>query len=149
MVGGASGFLHTVVADPTTGACRNSCDPIGARKNGRIQEAPSLASKKGHPILDGDVDFAFINPAFRFAITQANGGSTESLQSQRDMQFRFSTVGAFTPLLVPLTTDPTVLVQPNAITYLPTTGEVVITDSSTNGIIFVTLTGSTVSRSYF
>ena len=147
-VGSVSGFLHKVVADPTTGACRNWCDPIGVRKSGRIREAPSLASTNNAPIFDGNPDFAFINPVFRFAITQANGASG-SIPSQRDMQFRFSTLGAFTPLLVPLTTDPTVLVQPAAITYLPSTGEVVITDGSTNGIIFVGLTTSTVTRSYF
>jgi hypothetical protein len=151
-IGTTSGFLHDVVADPITGACRNSCDPIGVRKNARIREAPSLAQQNAPlgttPIFDGG-EFAFINPELRFAITQANGGGTGSVPSERDMQFRFATLGAFAPLLVPLSTDPTVLVQPNAITYLPTTGEVVITDGATNGIIFVTLDGSTVTRSYF
>ena len=151
-VGSQSGFLHNVVADAVTGVCRNSCDPIGARRNGRIREAPSLGTPAGKaPIGDGQPDFAFINPSFRFAITQGNTGGTnaKSQPSQRDMQFRFTTLGAFAPLFVPLSTDPTVLVQPAAIAYLPGTGEIVVTDGATNGVIFVSLTTSAVTRSYF
>jgi hypothetical protein len=154
-VGDQSGFLHSVVADAATGVCRNSCDPVFARKNARVRESPSLATTNNAPIQDDPKPPAFelLNPMFRFAITQASTKDAQmnvkSVESQRDMQFRFSTLDAFAPLLVPLTNDATALIQPNAITYLPSTGEVVITDGGYNGIIFVSLDSSTVTRSYF
>ncbi len=67
----------------------------------------------------------------------------------RDSVFRFSTNNSFSPLLIPLTTDPTALISPQRATYLPSTSEVVVTDGSINGIIFVSLQSSAVSRSYF
>jgi hypothetical protein len=67
----------------------------------------------------------------------------------RDSIFRFSTNASFAPLLIPLATDSTVLVEPQAITYSLATGEVAITDGSLNGLIFVSLASATVTRSYF
>jgi hypothetical protein len=40
VVAGGSVFLHHVVPDPTTGACRNSCDPQLALLNSRAREFP-------------------------------------------------------------------------------------------------------------
>ncbi len=67
----------------------------------------------------------------------------------RDSVFRFSTNGSFSGMLLPLATDPTVFVNPQRVTFLPATGEVVVTDGSLNGVIFVSLQSATVSRSYF
>ena len=76
------------------------------------------------------------------------GGPLPSI-TPRDSIFRFSTNNSFTPLLIPLTLDPTALINPQRVTYLPSTSEVVVTDGSINGIIFVSLQSSSVSRSYF
>jgi hypothetical protein len=66
--GQGSGFLHHVIADPATGACRNSCDPLAARVNGRVRSAPSTLTK----IEDG-TRYSFMNPMFRFGIRLAPG----------------------------------------------------------------------------
>jgi hypothetical protein len=40
-------------------------------------------------------------------------------------------------------------VHPQALHYLHPTGELVVTDGSLNGVIFVSLSSSTYSRSFF
>ena len=65
------------------------------------------------------------------------------------MNFRFTTNGSFTPLLVNLATDPSALILPQALAYVSSTGELVVTDGSTNGLIFVSLSSATLTRSFF
>ncbi|XXX81297.1 hypothetical protein WMF30_21285 [Sorangium sp. So ce134] len=128
----AAGFLHHVIADPATGRCRNSCDARLARLNGRVAHTPADG-----PVTDGDPG-AFVNPMFRFAIT---GGVPE-----QDMQFRFTTQGAFNPLLVPLVNDPEL--QPQAIRVVPATGELAVTDGSFQGLILIGGSGAEVVRRF-
>lgn len=66
--GGGSGFLHHVIADPATGACRNSCDPFEARVNGRVRSAPSTEAN-----ISNESPYAFMNPMFRFGIRLSPG----------------------------------------------------------------------------
>jgi hypothetical protein len=222
--GSQSGFIHHVVADPATGACRNSCSVIDQRKNGRVLEVGETATASDPRI--------FVNPMFTFAMvsplastqaapapatsdacgacgagqtcyaaqctppavglscpaahacaapsaclrpdgaacgdaadctcacpaglhTTAYCGDTFAPVSptwryaDRDSVFRFSTASPFSPLLISLTTDATTLVHPEALHYLHPTGELVVTDGSLNGVIFVSLSSSTYSRSFF
>lgn len=220
--GSQSGFIHHVVADPATGACRNSCQAIDQRKNGRVLELPESAT-----VDDARI---FINPMFSFALVAplastltppatsdscaACGAGQACFAAQctpptagqscpaahlcaapaaclrpdgsacndaadctcacpaglhttpycgeafaptsatwryveRDSVFRFSMTNAFSPLLVSLASDTTTLVAPQALHYLHPTGELVVTDGSLNGLIFVSLSSSTFSRSYF
>jgi hypothetical protein len=138
VAGDQTGFIHHVVPDATSGQCRDTCDPVAARRNGRVLEAPPDAV-----VADGARPFAFINPMFRFAI------SSGALPSERDMQFRFTSSGAFVPLLVPLNADATSLVEPQAITFVPSSNELAITDGSINGLIMVSVSTATLSRSFF
>jgi hypothetical protein len=148
--GSASGFMHHVVADPASGRCRDSCARASQRLNGRVFEAPPMTEpKSGAPstptvVHDGEA-FAFINPMFRFAIL-----SSTSHASQRDDQFRFATTGAFTPLLIPLSSDPSVqtLIQPVGMTIIPATNEIAVTDGLYSGMLVVTPSSVAVSRQY-
>jgi hypothetical protein len=125
------GFLHHVVIDDE-GRCRPSCDPNRALMNGRVREAPA------GPLADDD-PLAFHNPFFRFAI---NAGA-----SVRDMQFRFSTGGEFTPLTLSIAVnDPDV--QPTNARYLPNTGELVVSDGSLEGIVLVDLNALAVTNQH-
>ena len=140
--GSLSGYLHHVVADPETGRCRNSCDPLAERKNSRVIEASELA-----PGSDG---FIFVNPMFRFAIERS--GTTRSITANdRDKAFTFITTGAFRPLLATLRpdSDTSSLIQPQALTFVGPTGEVAVTDGSINGLIFVSLASMSYARSFF
>ncbi|MFT3769978.1 MAG: hypothetical protein QM820_31505 [Minicystis sp.] len=173
VVGALSGFLHHVVADPSTGVCRESCDPTAERKSGRAMEQlekaclekPGAAKpedcfteetvgmttvKYPGTWVAGDPTLLFKNPMFGFQILAAQQGSVPSrTQPDRDKFFRFTTVGSFVPLLVTLTADPTAQIQPQGMAFVPPTGEIAITDGSINGLIFVSLSSVTFSRSFF
>jgi hypothetical protein len=154
--GDQAGFIHHVIPDPTTGACRNSCDPRVARKNGRAWLAAAA------PVRDGD-PAAFINPMFRFAIVggspractssadcgggQCNGGQCV-VPPSRDMNFRFTTQGAFQSLAVDLASS-TKDVQPQSIRLVPATGEIAVTDGSLNGLYLVSPQSIQISRQFY
>jgi hypothetical protein len=67
----------------------------------------------------------------------------------RDTVFKFSTNQSFAPMLVSLSTDATILVEPTSISYLAPTQEVAITDGSLSGLIMVSLQTGAFSRSFF
>ncbi|KYF85508.1 hypothetical protein BE17_32780 [Sorangium cellulosum] len=128
----AVGFLHHVVADPDTGRCRDACDERLARLNGRV-----VHTREDGRVTDGEPG-AFTSPMFRFAIT---GGAPE-----QDMQFRFTTQGAFTPLLVELSDSAEL--QPQAIRLVPATGELAVTDGSLQGLILLSARSVGVARRF-
>ncbi|WP_437593405.1 hypothetical protein [Sorangium sp. So ce1000] len=127
-----AGFLHHVIADPETGACRNSCDARLSRLNGRV-----VHTQRDGRVTDGEPG-AFLSPMFRFAVT---GGVPE-----QDMQFRFTTQGAFTPILEDLSDK--VELQPQAIRLVPATGELAVTDGSFQGLILLSSSDVAVARSF-
>jgi hypothetical protein len=170
VIGDQSGFLHHVVADGVTGACRNNCDGNFQRMNGRLVGNPTGAVLD-RPVGEIDPSPAFMNPMFRFAINsgacsvtadctttgsvclggsgKVGGAMTGTCNPARDTVFKFTTVNPFVPLLVSLTSDPTVLVEPTSATYLSATQEVAITDGSFSGLIMVSLQTAAFSRSFF
>ncbi|AUX42179.1 hypothetical protein SOCE26_036060 [Sorangium cellulosum] len=132
---GDGGFLHHVITDPATGQCRDSCDPRLARRNGRV-----VHTREDGPVADG-APGAFINPMFRFAIT----GGPRDLGSMQDMQFRFATQGAFSPIVLELA-DRVEELQPQSIRYIPATGELAIADGSLEGLFLLSSTSVGVAR---
>ncbi|MBK8258910.1 MAG: hypothetical protein IPK82_40405 [Polyangiaceae bacterium] len=148
IVGEASGFLHHVIADPETGVCRPSCDPTKTRMNGRALRTPN--SFRDKPVSDNS-DTTFLNPSFRFAIVDgkdSDPGSADPDKPQRDMQIRWSTQGAFIPLVISLITDSRDI-APVGITYIPPTGELAITDGSLQGVLTVNLSAVSTARQFF
>ncbi|MDI1475682.1 hypothetical protein [Polyangium sp. y55x31] len=156
VIGDASGFLHHVIAAPESagatqlGACRNSCDPTLARFNGRVRAAPH-----GEVVKDGDI-LAFINPFFRMAINDpapgsefdANPNSATINGPPRDTFFQFATQGNFRPLLLNLASS-TTEIQPQAVTFVPSTGELAITDGSLEGLILLSASRLDITRQYY
>ena len=149
IAGDQSGFLHHVIADATTGVCRDSCDPTLARLNGRAASVPN----GDDTIHDGDAKGrAFINPLFRFAVREGvtiSKGKTFSVTPDRDMQFRFGNTNPFSPLSISLATDSTTQILPMSIRYLDPTGELAVVDGSVNGVVMIDLATVSVSRSFF
>ncbi|AKT39889.1 hypothetical protein [Chondromyces crocatus] len=164
-----TGFLHHVIADPETSVCRNSCDPTLARMNGRVRSATS--STPGCPLAEarpGDVVVCegdprlLVNPMFQLAITEgrrACGGDSECpgtpceqgscrVPPQRDMQFRFSTQGAFIPVQVNLASS-TSDMQPQSLRFLPATGELAVTDGSLEGLLLINFGSLSISRQFY
>jgi hypothetical protein len=140
VLGSVTSFLHHVIADPTRGVCRDSCDRLKVRQNGRILEAP----KDQGGIRDDNATYAFINPMFRFAVVAGDD------KSQRDSQFVFTTQGSFSPLLINLATDTKTLIQPVGISVVPIqAAEVAVTDGAINGLTLVSLSSVTATRQFF
>ena len=126
VVGDRIGFMHSVTTTDE-GLCRPSCDPTLATLNGRAFEATAEA------------DNTFGNPFFGFVINSSG--------SSRDMHFEFSTRGAFDPLsLSVVTNNPDV--QPTNVRYLTSTGELVVSDGSLQGITLLDLNALVVTRQY-
>jgi hypothetical protein len=149
VAGSQTGFIHHVIADstpgPTLGACRNACDPTLVRKNARLIETPATALGSAIPdrkVGEIDPSPAFLNPMFRFAIVAG------SPATQRDSVFKFTTNGAFSPLLIGLATDSS-LIEPYSATYLGATTELAVVDGALNGLIMVSLPTVGVSRSFY
>lgn len=143
-IGAASGFLHHVIADPTSGVCRDSCDPDVQRLNGRVRTAPSDAFESAADkaaVTDGG-KFAFVNPMFRFVITSG------AEPPKRDMQFSFVTQGSFAPLVANLA-GVTSSILPQALRYVPPLGEIAITDGQLEGLLTVNLSSFVISRQYY
>jgi hypothetical protein len=139
LLGGRSGFLHHVVADPETGACRPSCDPALARLNGRVLEVPN-----GTTAVPDNDPRSFINPMFRFAIVS---GTSPTL---RGFQFGFTTQNAFPALAISLANqDNPRDVNPQSLSLVPTTGELAVPDGSLQGFVLVSPDTLAVSRQIF
>jgi hypothetical protein len=125
VVGTASGFYHHVIADPTTGVCRNSCDPRLERLNGR-------AYNQAANVSDSD-PAAFIGPMFRFVVISGGAPTVP-----RDARFRFTTQGGFSPLRIDLQdpNDGRDFIQTQSLRFLPDTDDIVITDGALEGLLF-------------
>jgi hypothetical protein len=154
VAGNQSGFLHHVIADPASGVCRDSCDATQARTNGRAYRVAyplaETGTKREHqpPVKDNQPG-AFINPMFRFAVLDppAIGGVAQAPVIGE--QFRFSTLGAFKPLVISLSTEGATLIQPVGMAFVQSTGQLAVTDGSINGLLMVDLSSSAVARTYF
>jgi hypothetical protein len=135
VTGEAIGFLHHVVEDPGTGACRDSCDPRLELLRGRVRTAPSAP-------VEASSRFAFASPFFRFAIT------ADPATLVRDLSFRFQTQGQFVPLFASLTAE-TENVLPQTISYVPSTGELAVADGSLEGLMLVSTRTMQLERQFF
>jgi hypothetical protein len=77
---------------------------------------------------------------FRFGIS---GGA-----SKRGDRFSFITQGAFVPLTVSLRGNAP-NVQPQAITFVPPTGELAVTDGSLEGLLMISTDSIGVSKQFY
>jgi len=139
VIGDQVGFLHHMTTDDE-GRCRPSCDPDLARLTGRHRESPTDTV-----VVDGSSE-SFRNPFLRFTINARTGNGTVS---ERDMRFTFATKNPFEPLtlnVAEITNDGDV--QPTAVRFLPSTGDLVLSDGSLQGIILLDLDSLTFTRQY-
>jgi hypothetical protein len=168
IVGGASGFLHHTVPDPETGACRTSCEPYKERMRGRALRTERKTVNATDPdtgdavkrvlTVDDGSPTAFINQAIRFAVIdgkdtqpgfkRAIDKKADPNRPQRDTQFRVTTTGAFAPLTISLLADTRDL-APVAITFVPPTGELAVTDGALQGLITVSLSSVSAARQFY
>jgi hypothetical protein len=148
--GSVTGYLHHIVTDPATNRCVPSCNPVGALRNARAFDvpwgdpaakpngcqAPSLPAN-----LDRDSVLAMRNPMFSFVIwsgcvpLQGN----DLTETARDMQWRYSLRGGFTPLTLSLTGGTTTAVSPRSMRFIDSLGQLAIVDGSAQGLVLIDL----------
>lgn len=155
------GFVHHVRTDPTSGRCVLSCDPLDVLRNGRTFDIPYETAGPGNQCasptvqIDRASPLAFRNPMFSFAMWQGcnpaisndDAGSGFGLcvgfgdhtTSQRDLSWRFSMRGGFTPLTFSLEGVSDTLVVPQSVRPLPTFQQLAIVDGAEQGLILVDL----------
>ena len=99
----------------------------------------------GYCDRNGDGDFSDASDADK---KKGESEYQDSCAGERDMTFSFTTQGHFSPLSINTATGD-LEVQPTRATYLPTTGELVISDGTIEGITFLDLRVLTVTRQYY
>ncbi|PIE05523.1 MAG: hypothetical protein CSA75_04300 [Sorangium cellulosum] len=136
VTGSNQGFLHHVEPDPITGQCVESCDPNKALLNARVLERTEIES-----VPTWDSPGVFRNPSLQFVVWSGQA------QSERDMSFAFYENDGFVPVFINLASS-TAYVQPQSLTVAPT-GELVLADGSSQGLIFVDIGDLRISRSFY
>lgn len=164
--GDGSGFLHRVIEDPVTGACRNSCDPRLALANGRVRTVSADAD-----VADADFfvdkdpswfmqpqgkDYAtvLVNPAFRFAVTRCHKAPEgqpdvvcELGAIGRNTFFQWETNPSYEALAIDLSEDLTIL--PQSLSLNGPSGVFAVTDGSLQGLILVDPGAVAERRTYY
>jgi hypothetical protein len=154
------GFLHHVQPDSTSGRCVLSCDQRDVLRNGRAFDIPygqpGAANQCVPPTaqIDRANALAFRNPMFSFAMWQGcspqstdDAGSSLGLcqgfgdhtTSQRDLSWRFSMRGGFTPLTFALGGVTDAPVVPQSVRPLPAFQQLAIVDGAQQGLILIDL----------
>ncbi len=134
------GFCATKVADVGAPVCKadvdcgvgKRCDILSCTANSDCvsNNCPAVKCSSEADCGGGQCDASGVCAARTCAPACFHYGVPVTVSTPRDSIFRFTTNGSFSPLLVGLSTDPSVLVEPTAITYLPTTQELAVTDGS-------------------
>jgi hypothetical protein len=162
------GFVHHVMTDNSSGRCVLSCDPSDALRNGRTFDVPygptSVSTSTGTTSqcvpptaqVDRASVLAFRNPMFSFVMWegcspgQSPGqdagpsspfcaGFDDHTNSQRDLSWRFSMRGGFTPLTFPLGGGNAAPVVPQSVRPVPNFQQLAIVDGAQQGLILIDL----------
>jgi hypothetical protein len=157
-VGSVVGLLHQVVKE-SDGTCRPSCDPGNALLNARSfdvpwSSAPACVAPTAPPDIDRDSPLAMRNPMFSYVVWGACGPAPANLNDHtlaaRDLSWKFSMRGGFSPLTIPLV-SPTIGggVNPQSMLYIPSLGQMAVVDSEAQGLVLLDLNLVAVSHNYF
>jgi hypothetical protein len=151
-IGSQVGLLHRVTTD-SSGACVLSCDPREALLSSR---APAVPWPTGTITAPGRNSLlAMRNPAFSFVVW--NGQTTATVNNQqvkvdappvRDLQWKFSTRGQFSPLVIN-TASSTTAVSPQSMRFIDSLGQLALVDGASQGLILIDLNTVTLAHTPF
>jgi len=144
---GQSGLLHKVVVDKPTNACVLSTDPRKALLNARAFDVPwSDPGDCKTPTLaapfDRDSPLAMRNPFFSFVMWAGCGPPVQAEDhtlSTRDLTWRFSTRGGFSPLTVSLAGTTGAQVIPESMRFISSLGQLAVVDGAQQGLMLIDL----------
>ncbi len=142
-LGSASGFMHHVVADPSTHRCIESCDPHDVLLNGRAADVPRDANGAAVPGISRNSPLAMRNPMFSFSMSSGaaptmTDGILFHTTNARDQQWTFSTGGSYAPQSTPLYQSNT-SASPQSMRFIESLGQVAIVDGASQGLMLVSL----------
>ena len=157
-VGSVVGLLHQVVKE-SDGSCRPSCEPGNELLNARSFDvpwstAPACVPPAVPPTIDRDGPLAMRNPMFSYVVWGACGpapaGLGDHTLAARDLTWKFSMRGGFSPLTIPLVSPTTGGgVDPQSMRFIPSLGQMAVVDSEAQGLIIVDLNLVAVAHNYF
>jgi hypothetical protein len=156
VVGSVSGLLNHVQTDPATGRCVQSCNPDDVLKNARTIDVPWGATTNGMcvagappdctapaalpPSLNRNSPLALRNPMFSFIMWSGCTAllGNDHTETARDMQWRLSLRGGFSPLTLTIAQG-TTAVAPQSMRFINSLGQLAIVDGALQGLVLFDL----------
>ena len=137
-VGSTSGlFNHITKGD--AGACVQSCEPREQLLNGRSIGIPQVGYNGNSP-PDRNSVLAMRNPMFAYLIWDGIDGTGKvDLLPARDMQWKFSMRGQFSPQLINYAGTTNAAVSPQSMRFLDSFRRIAIVDGSAQGLVLIDL----------
>ncbi len=158
------GLLNHVVAaaPPANNRCVLSCDPNDALLNARSFDIPwSTPTACKEPIPPPSIGrndpLAMRNPMFSYVtwsgcgtLTPSGSGTTGAhTLTARDLTWKFSVSGGFSPLTISLGGANGVSVNPQSMLYIPSISALAVVDGAQQGLVLIDLNIVAFSTNYF
>jgi len=141
-LGNLTPYLHHVVADPTTKACVQSCDPSQVLLSSRVAETTFPAGSTVNVQPNRNSPFSMRNAALSYWLptpaVSGNDANSFFTVSLRDYVWQFQTRGQYQPYAISLTgTTPAVV--PQSSMFLPPLGAIAVVDGAAEGLFLIDL----------
>jgi hypothetical protein len=168
---GGVGLLHHVVTDPSTGACRLSCDANDVLLNARSFDIPYAVPGTGckpvgppipaggvAPAVDRNSLLAMRNPMFSYVtwsgcattgFADAGSDNGQHTFTARDLSWHFAVQGGFAPLTMSVTGGANTTVSPQSMLFIDPLGQLAVIDGSLQGLVIFDLNSLTLSHMPF
>jgi hypothetical protein len=161
------GLLNHVKAD-SNDRCTLSCDPQDSLLSARSFDVP-WASPPGcapgslpdggtassPPSIDRNDPLAMRNPMFSYVTWAGCGepmggsGAGDHTLTARDLTWKFSIAGGFSPLTISLTGTTGVAVSPQSMLFISSLGQLAVVDGAEQGLVLIDLNAVAFSTNYF
>ena len=146
-VGSVNGLLHHITTDPASGRCVPTCDPNDALKNARTGRAVERrarvrgAAERRRASIDRNSPLAMRNPMFSYVMWSGCTRlvSNDHTETSRDMQWKFSITGGFTPVTIALNGGSNIAVSPQSMRFIDSLGQLAIVDGEQQGLVLIDL----------
>jgi hypothetical protein len=164
---GGLGVLSHVVTDPSTGACVLSCDPNDVLLNARSFDIPwgTPSTSPGSncvlppgmgvaPAIDRNSVLAMRNPMFSYVTWSGCGQlpttTGDHTLTARDLTWRFSVRGGFSPLTISLSGASPGSTSPQSMLFIDSLGQLAVVDGAQQGLVLIDLSAVTFAHApYF
>jgi hypothetical protein len=154
------GLLNKVETDPATNRCVLSCDPQKALLNARSFDVPwgtatnnaASCAVPALPAIGRNDPLAMRNPLFSYVTWGGCGTpmSGDHTVTARDLTWRFSVSGGFTPIAIDLSGGVAgTSVNPQSMLFIDSLGELAVVDGADQGLILIDLNTVAFASNYF